>query len=256
MSRTRRSKLGQHTLLDDAILDRIVEYGEVARKDRVLEIGAGTGNLTARLIERSDTVYAIEIDPELSRMIKARCPGAFIINANALKIELPEFDKVISNLPYSISSNITLKLLRSEFKLGILIYQSEFIQRMRAKPGEKRYGRIAVSVQAFSDIDVLEKVPKSAFYPVPAVHSAIIRLTPHNKYNIKDKALFLDFVRWLFSNRRKHVKKTLRMAGIDPVGTGLEKLLDMRPDELEVPQILEIYEKVIYGADCKFIRIR
>jgi len=240
----KRSKLGQHALVDDTILNQIVEYGEVARDERVLEIGAGTGNLTAHLLERSERVYAIEVDPELSRMLEARCGKAVVINANALKIDFPEFDKVISNLPYSISSKITLKLIISAFKLGILMYQSEFVQRITAKPREKAYGRVAVSVQAFLDIEVLERVPRDAFYPIPAVHSTIIKLTPRSDHGVEDKSHFLEFVRLLFSNRRKRIKKTLRVVGRDPDGRGIEKFLEMRVDELEVSRILEIYEKL------------
>ncbi|VUT27681.1 MAG: putative ribosomal RNA small subunit methyltransferase A [Candidatus Syntrophoarchaeum sp. GoM_oil] len=240
----KKSERDQHFLVDEKILDEIVEYGNLKGDDRVLEIGAGAGNLTERLVERSEKVYAIEIDSRLSDVIKRRCEDAEVINADVLKIEFPEFDKVISNLPYSISSKITLKILRSNFKMGILMYQAEFVKRITASPGRKEYGRIAVSVQALADVEVLEDVPREAFDPVPEVRSVLIRLRPKRDFRIEDKDMFLNFVMVLFSNRRKKIKKTLKALNYDITGLAVDNFLNKRPDELEVSEIVELYEKV------------
>ncbi|HEC56884.1 MAG TPA: ribosomal RNA small subunit methyltransferase A, partial [Candidatus Syntrophoarchaeum butanivorans] len=204
----------QHFLVDEGILDRIVEYGDVGLNDRVLEIGAGVGSLTSRLLKRSEHVYAIEVDSRLSEILKERCAQANVINADALKIDLPEFDKVISNLPYSISSRITLKILKSGFKMGILMYQAEFVRRITAPPGTKEYGRLSVFTQALADVEILESVSRDAFYPRPDVHSVLIRLRPKEDV-VENKDLFLEFITGLFSNRRKRLSKVLGSMGYD-----------------------------------------
>ena len=102
---------------------------ELKSEDVVLEIGAGIGNLTERLARKAKKVIAIELDPALVNILHDRFDNVGnieIIAGDALKVDFPEFDKVVSNLPYSISSEITFKLLRHKFKLGILMYQYEF----------------------------------------------------------------------------------------------------------------------------------
>lgn len=238
--------LGQHFLVDEKILDRIVAYGDLMKEDRILEIGAGIGNLTERLIEQSANVYAIEVDSRLAERLEERCgKRATVINADALKIEFPEFDKVISNLPYAISSKITLKILRSNFTIGVLMYQAEFVRRITASPRTKAYGRIAVCVQALTDVEVLEEVPRTAFNPVPPVYSSIVRLTPKHNPEIENKDLFLNFVTNLFSNRRKKLFKTLKSLRFDTTNLSHEKFLGRRPDELEVSAMVELYRKLI-----------
>ena len=123
----------QHFLVDAGYLDRIVAAAELNSEDIVLEIGAGVGNLTERLARKAKKVIAIELDPALVNVLHDRFDNVGnieIIVGDALKIDFPEFDKVVSNLPYSISSEITFKLLRHKFKLGILMYQYEFALRM------------------------------------------------------------------------------------------------------------------------------
>ena len=103
----------------------------------MFEIGAGIGNLTERLARKAKKVIAIELDPSLVNVLHDRfnkIENIEIIQGDALKIDFPEFDKVVSNLPYSISSEITFKLLRHKFKLGILMYQYEFAVRMVSPP--------------------------------------------------------------------------------------------------------------------------
>jgi 16S rRNA (adenine1518-N6/adenine1519-N6)-dimethyltransferase len=150
-------------------------------------------------------------------MIKILKERAFdnveIIKGDFLKIELPKFDKVVSNIPYSISSPLTFRLLSQGFEVAILAYQKEFAERMVANPGERNYSRLSVATYYFADIELLEVLPPEAFYPAPDVESAIIKLTPKRKRPFKvNEPLFFDMLRGLFSHKKKTLKKALFFA--------------------------------------------
>lgn len=204
----KRYKKDQHFLIDENVLDRIVDYGKVNRSDTVLEIGAGYGNLTEKLAKKACRVVAFEIDSELAAAIKLK--NVEVITGDVLSKEFPFFNKVISNLPYSISSQVTFKILEYKFDLGILMYQYEFAKRMAALPGSKDYGRLSIAVQYYADIEILEIVPGSAFSAPPDVNSAIIRIVPRPPpYRVKDKDFFMKFIAAAFSQRRKKLRNSL-----------------------------------------------
>ncbi|WP_440948815.1 16S rRNA (adenine(1518)-N(6)/adenine(1519)-N(6))-dimethyltransferase RsmA [Methanosarcina sp. T3] len=182
-------------------------------QDTVLEIGAGIGNLTERLARRAKKVIAVELDPALVSVLHDRfgkVENVEIIAGDALKVKFPEFDKVVSNLPYSISSEITFKLLHHKFKLGILMYQYEFAARMVSPPGRKDYSRLTVDTYYFADASILMKVPKGAFQPAPEVDSAVVKLVPRPApFEVRDEAFFLEFVAAVFSQRRKKLRNSI-----------------------------------------------
>ncbi len=129
---------------------------------------------------------------------------------DALKVDFPEFDKVVSNLPYSISSEITFKLLRHKFKLGILMYQYEFAARMVSPPNCKDYSRLTVDTYYFADASILMRVPKGAFQPAPEVDSAVVKLVPRPApFEVRDEAFFMEFVAAVFSQRRKKLRNAI-----------------------------------------------
>jgi len=238
-------KKDQHFLKDENILNRIVDYGKVDSHDTVLEIGAGYGNLTGKLAKKAGRVIAFEIDPELAASINF--DNVEVITGDVLLKELPFFNKVISNLPYSISSPVTFKLLDQTFDLGILMYQHEFAKRMVAFPGSKDYGRLSIAVQYYADVEILEIVPASAFSAPPEVNSAIIRLVPRPAlYEIKDKVFFMKFIAAAFSRRRKKLKNALlNNAGLLGVTErAIKKLpnefLDRRPETISAQEMAEL----------------
>ncbi|MEM2934062.1 MAG: 16S rRNA (adenine(1518)-N(6)/adenine(1519)-N(6))-dimethyltransferase RsmA [Methanocellales archaeon] len=206
---------GQHFLKDERVLQRIVKYAQVGKRDVVLEIGAGKGNLTRALAAKAKQVYAIELDKKLASELRMEFAGknVVVIEGNALKLDFPEFSKVVANLPYYISSNLTFKLLRHKFKLGVLMYQKEFAERMIASPSSESYGRLSVTAQHYAEIEILEIVPKSAFQPVPEVDSAIVRLKLRKpSYEVKDEGFFLKLVTACFAQRRKKLKNAILKA--------------------------------------------
>ncbi len=204
---------GQPHVVDGGLLRRMVDYAEVSRGDVVFEIGAGIGNLTAMLVQRAGKVIAVESDARLARVLRERL-GRYsnleILHGDILKIKFPRFDKVVANLPYVISSDVTFKLLASRFKLAVLMYQREFARRLVASPGTKEYGRLTVNVYYRAEVELLEEVPPGAFIPRPKVKSMVVRLKPREPpFEVRDEELFAHVVRAVFQHRRKMIRNAL-----------------------------------------------
>ncbi|WP_256289679.1 16S ribosomal RNA methyltransferase A [Halobellus inordinatus] len=207
----------QHFLIDDRVLDRIPTYlPEDADTTHILEIGGGTGALTDRLLRVAEQVTVVERDPALAAFLREEFEADIeagrleIIEGDALEVELPEFTACVANLPYGISSEITFRLLPTQRPL-VLMFQREFGERMAAEPGTDDYGRLSVSAQHYADVEVVEIVPPEAFDPAPAVESAIVRLRPREPdYEVTDEAFFFDFVKALFTQRRKTIRNGIR----------------------------------------------
>jgi len=237
-------KLGQHFLLNRSVIERIVSFAEIKSDDRVLEIGPGRGILTEALAARGARVYAVEVDPDLAAALCGRAPNIQVMNADALTVELPDYNKIVSNLPYQISSKITYRLLSRPFELAVLMFQKEFALRMMARPGSKEYGRLGMIAGFFCHIEILESVPRTAFRPVPEVESSIVRLRPRTQRLEVDPGVFMRLVEALFRNRRKKVKKGLAAFGVGrEIQTELEldaSLLEKRPEELAPDEVAGI----------------
>jgi 16S rRNA (adenine1518-N6/adenine1519-N6)-dimethyltransferase len=239
-------KLGQHFLVDRRVLARIGDYASLAEEDRVLEIGPGTGNLTEVLSARAGTVFAIEVDPALASSLEGRFPNVVVIRGDALKVPPPDYNKIVSNLPYQISSKITFRLLERPFDLAVLMYQKEFAERMVASLGTKDYGRLTLNVSLRAEVEIVERVPRGAFRPMPQVESAIVRLRPREKRIDVDYRVFDDLTRGLFSMRRKKVKRSLAamkvssdvLSRIDP------DLLERRPQELSLEDAVDLAKAI------------
>ena len=206
-------RAGQNFLVREEVIQRQVEYAELEGEDSVLEVGAGIGNLTKALLEKAGRVIAVEKDPVLTRILRERLGGEenlIIIQGDALRVELPAYDKVVSNIPYSISSPLTFRLLRRGFKKGILTYQQEFAERLAARPGTRGYSRLSVATYYHAEARILEILPPGVFYPPPDVSSAIVELRPKAPPFEVDETLFFDVLRSLFIHRGK----TLRSAAL------------------------------------------
>jgi len=209
-----KKDLGQNFIINNNVVERIIEYADVDRNDVILEIGAGLGALTSKLAEHAKKVYAIEVDPKLCKVLNDRFSTAKnveIICEDVLKMSFPsDFNKIVSNLPYSIATPVTFKILGAPFQLAVLMYQLDVAKRLTAQPGTKDYGRLTVAVYYKAEVQILEKVSKTAFYPKPKVDSAIVLLKPKTKLlRVVNEEFFLHVVRDLFSYRNKMLKKAL-----------------------------------------------
>jgi len=204
---------GQQHVIDLGLLGRMASYAEVSGEDEVLEIGAGIGNLTRLLAERARKVIAVERDGRFIKILREQLkgrPNVKIVHGDVLRIELPKFNKVVANLPYGISSEVTFRLLERDFELAVLMYQWEFAERLIARPGSADYGRLTVNVYYRAEVELLEKVLPSAFLPQPKVFSAVVRLRPRKPpFRVVDERVFFDVVRALFQHRRQKVRNAL-----------------------------------------------
>ncbi|AJC72135.1 16S rRNA methyltransferase [Thermococcus guaymasensis DSM 11113] len=211
--------LGQNFLIVPDIIERNVERAELSEKDIVLEIGPGLGVLTDELAKKAGKVYAIEKDRRIIEILRKEYswPNVKLIEGDAVKVEWPRFDKIVSNLPYQISSPVTFKLLKHEFERAVLIYQLEFAERMVAKPGDRNYSRLSLMVQAKANVELVERIGKGAFWPKPKVDSAVVIIEP--KPEGERIELNENLVKALFQHRRSTVvsalKKSAHMIGVD-----------------------------------------
>jgi len=252
-------RFGQHFLVDERIAHRQVEFAAIRRDERVLEIGPGLGVLTRILSERTPNVVAVEKDRRFCRYLEKEVPDVRIIEGDALKVDLPPFDVVVSNLPYEISSPITFRLLENQFDRAVLMFQREFADRMTAKRGGEGYSRLSVQIYFRASAEVIEGVPRSAFYPQPEVDSSIISLRPREPpFQVKDERLFSNMVDRLFQHRRKTVENSLSLAWRDfadskeEVKKAVESsgFAGRRPEEL-MPEEMGILADEIWNATRK-----
>ena len=206
-------RAGQHQVIDPTVLEQMVDYAELSRDDVVLEVGAGIGNLTLLIAAHAGRVITVERDRRLMRVLGERLrvhSNVKLLCGDALQIELPKFNKVVANLPYGISSDITFRLLKRKFELAILMYQLEFAERLVAKPGSDDYGRLTVNAYYRASVELLGEVPPEAFFPQPKVTSAIVRLKPREPpFDVADESMFFNVVRALFQHRRQRVRNAL-----------------------------------------------
>jgi 16S rRNA (adenine1518-N6/adenine1519-N6)-dimethyltransferase len=228
-------RIGQNFLVDRDVLSRIADYAELNPTDRILEIGAGTGNLTEVLSRRAGRVYAVEVDSGLAAGLRGRFANVEVISGDALKVELPDYNKVVSNLPYQISSKITYRLLSKPFGLAVLMYQREFAKRLIALPGTAEYGRLSMVAGHYARVEILESVSRTAFRPNPQVGSAIVRLRPRQDRLDVNHENFMRLATGLFSHRRKKLGPALNAMGISREAFAeLDRsILDRRAEEIE-----------------------
>ncbi len=244
----------QHFLIDADAVSIIADAIPVSGRT-VLEIGPGNGVLTRALLDRGAVVHAVELDahllPNLERMFadELAAEKLTITMGDASKVTLPSYNLVVANLPYSISSKITFRLLEERFEKAVLMYQLEFAKRMAAKPGTDDYGRISVTVQALADVQMLIELPPNAFSPQPEVWSAVVIITPRpSAVPVAERIVFENLVRELFSHRRKTIANGLKSLvpfyGKEAVRAFTEKLgadlLQKRPEVLSISEFIEL----------------
>jgi 16S rRNA (adenine1518-N6/adenine1519-N6)-dimethyltransferase len=236
-------RFGQHFLIDLSVARREVEYAKLTKEDIVLEIGPGKGVITQLLAQKAKQVVAIEIDQRLVEELKKTLPkNVTLIPGDILSVDfqmLPQFTKIVSNLPFQISSPITFKLIELPFLRAILIYQKDFAERLVALPGKKEYSHLTVGVSYKAYCRILEDVDRSSFSPVPNVDSSIVEIIPRRKplFSVENEQFFFKLTRQLFNHRRKKIRYIIKKFYGD-----LEQLpyLDQRIGELAPEQIGEL----------------
>ena len=212
---TLNKNLGQNYLIDKNKRNQIIGFGDVDKNDVVLEIGTGIGTLTIELAKKAKKVIAIEQDENICKILTKRLKDEKIdnvelINDDALKVDFPKFNKIISNLPYQISSPITFKFLEYDFDLAILMYQKEFADRMNGEVGSKNYSRLSAMLYFKCNVETLTNVSAESFIPKPKIDSTVVKLTPkENRISDDDFEIYSNFTKALFQHRNKKIKNAL-----------------------------------------------
>jgi len=251
---------GQNYLIRQNILLKILNFAELSPDDVVLEIGPGIGTLTIPLAIKVNRVIAVEQDQKIASVLKKRLKQSGITNvevivADAAKIDFKDFNKVVSNLPYQISSPITFKLLKYDFDLAVLMYQLEFAKRMVAEPGDSNYSRLSLMLHYCADVELLFNVPPEDFYPQPKISSAVVKLNPNKKVEINQN--LINVSRALFQHKRKKTRNALldsfhEISDLDKnkakeiVEKLDQNLMDKRVLKLNPDEVLSISRKLKY----------
>jgi len=222
-----RKSLGQHFLVDEAVLERILSAVELSPGDIVVEIGPGLGILTEGLAKRGAKVIAVELDSKLVALLKKRLapfPDVKIIRADILKVtpqqllqnnltasEFIRGYKVIANLPYYITSPVLNHFLEAQSRPSemVVMVQKEVGEAIAAAPGKMSF--LSVRTQFYSKPAIISYVPAASFYPPPKVDSVILRLNVYSQppIEVSDVAGFFDIVMHGFSSPRKQLRNSL-----------------------------------------------
>ncbi len=198
---------GQNFLVSENVVEALVAAGEVDGK-RVLEIGAGTGNLTAELAEEAAKVYAVESDTTLAGHLEDRFRGrnVEVVNADILDCDWPDVDRCVANLPFQVSSEV-LEMLGERQIQSALILQGALADRIVAEPGGSEYSRLTVMVNYYFIPVKLRDVKSMNYHPEPDVGTAIVKLYPNvERHGVEKEDAFFRAVRGLFTHRRKKVR--------------------------------------------------
>jgi len=222
-----KKRLGQHFLIDEAVLERILSAAEISPGDIVVEVGPGLGILTEGLAKQGAKVIAVELDPKLVALLKKRLaafPDVKIIHADILKAvprQLLQNDltasalfrgyKVVANLPYYITSPVLRHFFEAPLRPSVIVVmvQKEVGEAIVATPG--KMSLLSVRTQFYSKPVIIFSVPAASFYPPPKVDSVILRLDvyPQPPIEVPDTTGFFDIVMHGFSSPRKQLRNSL-----------------------------------------------
>jgi len=209
-----KKRLGQHFIIDGALLQRMISYAALNKEDVVLEVGAGFGFLTQLLSQVCKRVVAVEVDSKLVQTLSEQfhsVENIELIEGDVLKVSVQPFNKVVSTPPYSISSSLLFWLLGRPFDTAVLTFQKELAERLVAPVGSKDYSRLTVATYYRADVELLDYVPRTAFYPPPDVDSIVVRLKPKTTppFRVKDEQAFFELVKTVFTQRNKKLRNAI-----------------------------------------------
>ncbi|MFL2534061.1 MAG: 16S rRNA (adenine(1518)-N(6)/adenine(1519)-N(6))-dimethyltransferase RsmA [Alphaproteobacteria bacterium] len=235
-----KKKFGQNFLIDKNILLKIINLINLNNL-KILEIGPGDGKLTDYIIlKKPKKLTLIEIDTELANNLIIKYSNynyIKVVNANILEVDLKEnYQLVISNLPYNISSQIIVKLAllnRPPDKL-VLMFQKEFAQRLL----DKKINSINSLISCFYDVKLSFNVSKNCFRPIPKIDSSVLVFSKKDKKLLNENEVndFIVFKRNLFSHKRKSLKNLLRKYQLEK-----DFNLNLRVENLELKTLIGIF---------------
>lgn len=251
---------GQNFLINEDVYDKIIESAKLNSEDTVLEVGPGLGFLTFKMARKAKKIIAVEVDPKLvdvlSILIKSKSQKNIkIFNKDILTAKGNNFKKIspykiVSNLPYNITSIFLRKILSLANKpeIIILLLQKEVVDRIISQP--PKMSLLSLSVQFYAQAELMFDVPRDNFYPSPKVDSAVIKITPNKKLlsDYQSEKEFFKLLRIAFSAKRKMLKNNLATGlkiKVEEVEKKLEKVnLDkkIRAEQLRLDDWLKLFK--------------
>jgi len=243
--------LGQNFVVDPNTIRKVVAVADIASTDHVLEVGPGAGSLTMALAAAAARVTAVEVDPQLVRVLREvteNVANLDIIEADALRYPLKSVgaDVVVANLPYNIAATLVLEILErapSVRRLTVMA-QKEVGERLAGTPGSKTYGLPSLIVGFYGTARAVASISRNAFWPVPNVDSVVVRIDRCAPPDV-DPRRFVVVARAAFSQRRKTLRRCLTpLAGsLDAATAALASAgvpPDARAEELGVDAFVAI----------------
>jgi 16S rRNA (adenine1518-N6/adenine1519-N6)-dimethyltransferase len=244
-----KKSLGQNFLIDREILEQIAETVEINNKE-ILEIGPGTGNLTAHILRKKPkNIYVIEKDDNLSLLLKEKFGDEInVINDDVLKISENKISSekltVFGNLPYNISTEILAKWISNLdkkfwFTSLVLMFQKEVAERIIAEPNTSNYGRLSILSHWKLKVKKIIDIKPESFSPRPKIDSTLLLFSPREDFfELKDPKNLEKITRIFFSQRRKMIKKPFNQIfkNAKEVSEKFNIDLNLRPQNLE-PQV-------------------
>lgn len=255
-----KHRFGQNFLHDGNQMRKILDAAVIAPGEVVLEVGAGTGALSERLLEAGARLIAVEVDRDLVPIVRERLAafgervtlvegdvlsGKHELNPQVVELlsrEAASGFKLVANLPYNVASPLLVNLVVDfpAMSLGIVMVQREVADRLRAPHGGKDYGPLSVIVQALCEVEQVAVLPAGCFWPPPDVQSAVVKLKRRREPLTRDPKRLSAMLHTLFSKRRKQIGSIL---GRDvKLPAGIEAT--MRPEQLTVEQLVALAEAV------------
>lgn len=259
--RPSRSK-GQNFLVTESVYNDIIAAGELTKEDTVLEVGPGLGFLTARLAKAAGQVVTVELDDKLANFLQTALDSQAVTNVTLLNQDILRFNpdnlpagyKIVANLPYNISSIFLRTFLEQKNapERMVLLLQKEVAQRLTAKPGAMSL--LSLSVQFYSQPEIIRLVKAGNFWPEPKVDSALVRLQLNSgrsdAYSASEKKAFFRLARIGFSAKRKMLKNNLA-AGLNldlATATEILKASNLPPHIRAEELSLDDWEKLFATA--------
>lgn len=208
--------LGQNFLINPNIARKIVDYLEIRKGEKVLEIGAGFGSLSYFLVEHDSEIVLLDVDPKTITFLSENFVSKQLVNIiqeSILKHDVSTYEKIIGNLPYYITSDtIEYVLLKArKTRKMVLMIQKEVLPRLLAKVGEEGYGPLAILTKYLGSAQKVLNVSRGQFVPAPHVDSivVVIDINENNDYETAEKLLKITMK--LFHHRRKTIRNNLRL---------------------------------------------
>jgi len=238
-----KKRFGQNFLVDLGYAAKIVDAAGIKTGDAVVEIGPGHGAITRLLAEKDCTVYALEIDRDLQKILKetfSETENVQILAGDALDFDFVSLGeeagrplKIVANLPYNVATPILFRLLEARHVIEkmVLMFQKEVALRIAASPGNKQFGALSIFPQLYADIRLEMTLPPGAFRPAPKIQSSVLSFTilKKTRFHVRDEAVLKRVVSAAFSQRRKKLNNSLKSiddaadlgsvfakAGVDP----------------------------------------